>query len=134
MSTDRLHLDLGSRSYDILIAAELLAARACPALEQAVAGRRLFVVTDSNVGPLYADSLAALLVHNGGEVLATEVFPAGEPAKNLRTLARFYDAAVDAGVDRQSLVVALGGGVTGDMAGFLAATYMRGIDYIQAPT
>lgn len=82
------------------------------------------VVTDSNVGRLYADQF-------DDEIVSV---PAGEFYKRLETVAYLYDGFLEAGLDRQGTVVALGGGVIGDMAGFAAATYMRGVRFVQCPT
>ncbi len=83
------------------------------------------VITDSNVGPLYAERI-------GADVVVT--IPAGEAHKTLATVNQLYGQLLSAGLDRQGTVIALGGGVVGDVAGFAAATYMRGVDFIQAPT
>jgi shikimate kinase / 3-dehydroquinate synthase len=84
------------------------------------------VVTDSNVGPLYAARC--------GGATAVITLPAGEQYKTLATVARIYDELLAAGLDRKGTIVALGGGVVGDMAGFAAATYLRGVDFVQCPT
>ncbi len=85
----------------------------------------LAVITDSNVGPLYAHLIDA-------DIVLT--MPAGEQHKTLATVNELYSRLLSAGLDRQGTVVALGGGVVGDVAGFVAATYMRGVDFVQAPT
>ncbi len=103
-------------------------------MNELVAGKTCMIVTDSNVGPLYEEKVAELLKRAGAERVASTSFPAGEPSKNLNTMATLYSDCVKAGLDRKSLIIALGGGVVGDMAGFLAATYMRGIEFIQIPT
>lgn len=96
-------------------------------------GRKLCVVTDSHVAPLYLEELKKALNSAAAEV--TEfVFPAGEKNKNLDTVQKLYEALIKAGLDRKSLLVALGGGVVGDLTGFAAATFLRGIDFIQVPT
>lgn len=84
----------------------------------------MVVVTDDHVGPLHAAQLAA----------ATITVPSGEQHKNLATVRFLYDKFLEAGLDRQGTVVALGGGVVGDMAGFAAATFMRGVPFVQCPT
>lgn len=86
----------------------------------------LAVITDDNVGPLYADEIA--------DAACVITLPPGEQHKTLAMIQRIYDELLAAGIDRQGTVVALGGGVVGDMAGFAAATYMRGIDFVQCPT
>jgi 3-dehydroquinate synthase len=97
------------------------------------AARRLVVVSDSNVAPLHGEPLVRRLRDRG---LAADLvaFPAGEANKTRETKARVEDALSALGADRATIVVALGGGVTGDLAGFVAATWMRGIDVVQAPT
>ena len=84
------------------------------------------VVTDSNVGPLYAERCR--------ETTAVITLPAGEQHKTLATVQRIYDELLAAGLDRKGTIVALGGGVIGDMAGFAAATYLRGVEFVQCPT
>lgn len=84
------------------------------------------VISDSNVAPLYASQFPNALAH--------VTFPAGEQHKNLQTVNTLYSQLLAAGLDRTGTVVALGGGVTGDMAGFVAATYMRGVKLVQCPT
>ena len=96
-------------------------------------GGRALVVTDSNVGPLYAPPVVESLEKSGFTTrLAT--FAAGEQHKTGETFLDLLDAAARAELGRSDLVVALGGGVVGDLAGFVAASYMRGIAYIQVPT
>lgn len=96
-------------------------------------GCRVVIVTDSNVARLYLQQVMESLSEVCTSVSHT-VFPAGEENKNLDTVRDFYQFFVEKELDRSSVVVALGGGVTGDMAGFAAATYLRGISYVQAPT
>ncbi len=97
----------------------------------AVRAHRYAIVTDANVGPLYAARVEAALAG-----LATDVFtiPAGETHKTRDTWATVTDQMLDAGFGRDSAIIALGGGVVGDLAGFVAATFMRGIPFIQMPT
>lgn len=94
---------------------------------------RALVVTDSNVAPLYLDR-AVTSLELAGVPHASFIFPAGEQSKTIETWSRVLTAMAEAQLDRDGLVVALGGGVTGDMAGFAAATYLRGIDVVQVPT
>jgi 3-dehydroquinate synthase len=91
---------------------------------------RYAIVTDSNVGPLYADRARALL----GDRTRVFTVPAGETHKTRRSWAELTDAMLAQGFGRDTTVVALGGGVVGDLAGFVAATYMRGVPYVQVPT
>ena len=94
---------------------------------------RCVVVTDSNVAPLYAEAVEISLAHAGFQPVRV-VVPAGESSKSLTQIGVICDAMIEAGLDRSSLLVALGGGVVGDLAGFAAAVYYRGIPYIQIPT
>jgi len=91
------------------------------------------MVSDSNVEPLYGSAVAGKLRNRGFKVAEVTV-PAGESSKAAEQLFRIYHAAVEAGLDRSSYIVALGGGMVGDLAGFAAATFMRGIKFIQIPT
>ncbi len=128
-----LRVELGSRSYDILIERGLLNAAGghiravCPGAE------RLFVVTDANVGPLYYNRLKAGLEAAGFQ-LRGRVIPAGEGSKCAAQLTDLWEDMTDFGLTRTDAVVALGGGVVGDLAGFAAATVLRGVDFIQIPT
>ena len=124
-----LSIDLGARSYPIHIGAGLLADR--ERLEAALPAGRLLIVSDTNVAPLYLPRLAAAL---RGRALAECVLPAGEASKSLATLALVYDRLAEARINRDGGVLALGGGVVGDIAGLAAATWQRGIDYAQLPT
>jgi 3-dehydroquinate synthase len=91
------------------------------------------VITDSNVGPKYATSVRKALAQSGFETVLITV-PAGEKAKSVPSLQFCYDKLAAHRLERKSFIVALGGGVVGDLAGFVAATYLRGIDFIQIPT
>ena len=129
----RLTVDLPGRAYDILIERGLLS-RAGELCRAAVPKAcRLFVVTDSHVGPLYLDRLRPSLERVGFETAAYTV-PAGEGAKCAQQLSALWEAMMDARLTRTDAVVALGGGVVGDLAGFAAATILRGVDLIQIPT
>lgn len=96
-------------------------------------GRRALIVTDSNVAPLYLDEVKRILQQAFCAVSA-HVLPAGEAHKNTAGIETIYNACIQAALDRNDYLVALGGGVVGDMTGFAAATYMRGIRFIQVPT
>lgn len=91
------------------------------------------LVTDSNVAGLYAGTVSEVLTDAGFDVTLIE-FPAGEENKNLESYGAIQEQLARAGLTRSDIIIALGGGVTGDMAGFAAATYLRGIRYIQIPT
>ena len=96
-------------------------------------GRKLCLVTDSNVGPLYAKDVCGLL-EKEGFFCVSYTFPAGETSKNLDTVSGLYEFLIENSFDRNDVLLALGGGVTGDLTGFAAATYLRGIRFIGMPT
>ncbi|MCM2310822.1 MAG: 3-dehydroquinate synthase [Steroidobacteraceae bacterium] len=126
---ERLHIDLGARSYPILIGPGLIDDAGL--LGEVVAARDVLVVTNTTVGPLYLAHLERALP---GKRVASVVLPDGERYKTLDTLALVFDALVERRMNRDACVAALGGGVVGDMAGFAAACYQRGVDYVQVPT
>ncbi len=123
----KVEVRLGERSYPIHIGQGVF-----PACVEAP-GQRVLLVTDSNVGRLHGERVRMRMASAGGEVALAEV-PAGEASKSLEQTARLYEAAVAAGLDRRSFVVALGGGMVGDLAGFVAATFLRGVRLVQMPT
>jgi 3-dehydroquinate synthase len=125
-------VELGERSYDILMGGGLLNTLGALVASR-VKGRTGLVVTDATVGALYGQAALESLTAAGLRV-GRAVVPAGEASKDGRWLFHLYEQAVEQGLDRQSFVVALGGGVVGDLAGFMAATFLRGIPYIQVPT
>ncbi len=129
-----IQIPLPGRAYDLVIGDRSLADGDCSELRPFVDDRSCLIVTDSNVDTEYAATTVALLESAGASRVEVSVFEAGEAAKSLTTLASLYSAAVAARLDRKSVIVALGGGVVGDTAGFLAASYMRGIDLVQVPT
>jgi len=98
-----------------------------------VTGRKLCIVTDSNVGEIYADTVKKELEKTGNDVYIY-TFTAGEENKNLDVVSDVYEFLIIHKFDRKDMLVALGGGVVGDLTGFTAATYLRGIDFIQIPT
>jgi 3-dehydroquinate synthase len=100
---------------------------------QVCRGRSAAIVTDDNVGPLYLERVRQSMQNAGFNVLATAI-PAGEASKSADLLLRLYEHFHTAGLSRSDPVVALGGGVVGDLAGFAAATYLRGVPLIQVPT
>ena len=100
--------------------------------DEGLAGKSMCIVSDSTVAPLYADQVKAELLKVSDHVYQF-TFPAGEAYKNLDTVQDLFQCLIENGLDRKSLVVALGGGVTGDLSGFGAAAYLRGIDFIQIP-
>jgi len=126
-----LQVALGERSYPIHIGERLLARPDLFAPH--VRGRLAAIVTNATVGPLYADALERTLVQAGARTLRI-VLPDGESHKDWQTLDRIFAALLETRADRGTVLVALGGGVAGDMAGFAAATYQRGIVHLQVPT
>ena len=118
--------------YDILVGAGQLAELPNLLGERGLSGA-VAVISDENVAPPWADHLLDPL-RSAGYAATLITLPAGEAHKNLATIARIYDELVAAGLDRSGVVLALGGGVVGDMAGFAAATYLRGVRFVQIPT
>ncbi len=129
---EKITVPLGERSYDILIEASSLSKVGSVVVALGF-GRKAVVVSDDNVEPLYGDSVSDSLTSAGFDV-KTLIFSAGEENKTLETVERLYHDMLSFGLDRKSFVVALGGGLVGDVAGFAAATYMRGIPFVQVPT
>jgi len=126
-----LEVALAERSYPIHIGAGLLAREGLFAPH--VRGRLAAIVTNTRVGPLYAEALERTLAAAGARSLRI-VLPEGEEHKDWQTLDRIFEQLLEARADRRTVLVALGGGVVGDMAGFAAATYQRGIAHLQVPT
>ena len=122
-----------SRSpYRVVVGSGLLTESGC-LIAREVTARRCALVTDSNVAPLYAGTVQKSLEDSGFETVLITI-PAGEASKSLSQTEKICDAMIAAGLDRSSLLVALGGGVIGDLAGFAASIYYRGIPFIQIPT
>ena len=126
-------VNLGPRSYQIFIGEGLLEELGKLLRQREPNTTRIALVTDSNVGKLYKDQVAAILSHAGFNPWIVEI-PAGEEHKNLAWLAFLYDKLVEGRLERSSPLIALGGGVIGDLAGFAAATFQRGLPFIQVPT
>lgn len=125
-------VQLGQRSYPIKIAPDLLKTigSECARLKL---GERCAIITDKHAGKFYARTVFNSLACAGFSPLLITV-PAGETAKSLRTVEYCYDQLAAHRIERTSFIVALGGGVVGDLAGFVAATYLRGIPFVQVPT
>ena len=121
----KLTMNLGPRSYEIILRRGALQ----NLYQFANLNRRVAVVTDSGVPPLYARQVA-----DQCREAAIITVPQGEASKSLKTLESVLQQMLDAGLGRGDLVIAVGGGVVGDLAGFAAAVYMRGIDFINCPT
>jgi len=127
-----LTVNLGENSYDILIGSGTLSSLGRECSGRGLTGR-VAVITNPAVAGLYADQVRESLVSIGNQVTVIEI-PDGEEYKNSATLNSVYDNLIETGLDRKSFIVALGGGVVGDLAGFAAATYLRGIPFVQVPT
>jgi len=128
---DRLRVELGANSYDIAFSDSF--SELPSELAKIGSPKKLLIVTDSNVEKLYAEDVKELLEGNGYDV-ELYAFVAGEENKNMQSILGICEACIKHGMDRKSQIIALGGGVVGDMAGFAAAIYMRGISFVQIPT
>ena len=128
-----LTVGLGERSYDIVCGRGLLSNVGDIVAPLGRAGRKVFVLTDSDVAPLWLGKTVASLRAAGLDV-SSGTLPAGEKTKRFDSLMAVYSMFADAGLTRSDLVVTLGGGVIGDLGGFAAATYLRGLDFVQIPT
>jgi 3-dehydroquinate synthase len=131
MSAHTLRVELGERAYPIHIGTGLVDDAALYAPH--VAGRQAAVVTNETVAPLYAARVEAALARAGAGSIRV-VLPDGEACKDWQHLDRIFAALLEARLDRRSVLVAVGGGVVGDMAGFAASAYQRGIAHLQVPT
>ncbi|HMT18327.1 MAG TPA: 3-dehydroquinate synthase, partial [Ottowia sp.] len=127
----QVRIDLGERSYPILIGAGLL--DDADAFQAVPAGSDAFIVTNATVGPLYAERLARALAGRHRQVRLIAL-PDGEQHKGWESLNAIFDTLLGHGADRKTVLYALGGGVVGDMTGFAAACYMRGVPFVQVPT
>ncbi len=128
-ATTTLHVDLDERSYPIYIGQGLISKS--DLFKQHINGNKVLIVTDDNVAPLYLNNLATTLA---GFECQSITLPAGEAHKNLDAVSTIYDELIRNRFDRNCTVVALGGGVIGDITGFAAASYQRGVSFIQVPT
>ena len=130
-STISLNVELGERSYPIVIGPNLLSDPAL--LARHVHGRQVAIVTNTTIAPLYLERVAAPLRAAGREVISI-ILPDGEQYKNQASLMQVFDALLANKCDRKTTMVALGGGVIGDLTGYAAASYMRGVPFVQLPT
>ncbi|HHU92868.1 MAG TPA: 3-dehydroquinate synthase [Halanaerobiaceae bacterium] len=131
---EKIKIDLREeqRDYEIIIGAGLLN-RLDKYIGQLYQGKKIFLVTDENVMKFYGEQVKEVLSSAGYEI-TLYVLPAGEEAKSSPYLKKGYDYLLENNFNRDNLILALGGGVVGDLAGFLAATFMRGIPFVQIPT
>ncbi len=130
-----IRVELSDRAYPILIGSRLCVDEtARQAISETVGGRHCLLISDDHVAPLYAGDLRSALRSAGAREVCETTFPAGEASKTPAVLEKLWRFGVAAGLGRDAVAVALGGGVVGDIAGFFAATYMRGIRFMQVPT
>ncbi|KAJ9172645.1 hypothetical protein P3X46_015859 [Hevea brasiliensis] len=128
-----VEVDLGNRSYPIYIGSGLLDQPEL--LQRHVHGKRVLVVTNNTIGLLYLDKVVDALTRGNPNVsVESVILPDGEKYKNMETLMKVFDKAIELRLDRRCTFVALGGGVIGDMCGFAAAAFLRGVNFIQIPT
>ena len=127
-----LVVDLGERSYPIIIEDNLLD-RIDEEIQKVFKGNKVFILTDENVNKFYGDRISSKLLEAGYDVRSLAL-PAGEETKSFFTLPEVYNALLDFNLTRSDLIVTLGGGVIGDLGGFVASTYLRGVSFVQIPT
>lgn len=128
----KLTVDLGPNSYPIHIENGILA-KAGELVSEVFSGKKIMIVSDDNVFPLYGEIITKALSDSGFECHSF-VLPYGEPTKSFQSLPKIYEALINAKLTRSDLLIALGGGVIGDLAGFAASSYLRGIKFVQIPT
>ena len=127
-----LKVDLKDRSYSIIIEKGLIN-RVSEEIRKVYKGKKIFIITDDNVNKYYGDKISEELKVSDFEVKLLSLKP-GEETKNFNTLPIVYNELLDFNLTRSDLIIALGGGVIGDLAGFVASTYLRGVDFVQIPT
>lgn len=127
----KLYVDLGENSYPIYIENNILS-QAASYLTDIFSGKRIIIISDDNVYPLYGEQLTENL--SVSYECHHLVLPHGEATKNFQSLPKIYSAMLKAKISRSDLVIALGGGVIGDLAGFAAASFLRGVKFVQIPT
>lgn len=128
----KIDVHLGSRSYSILIMPGLLDDLANK-LAKGLSGKNVLIITDNNVNAIYGKSVLSKISAVSEKASISSIVP-GEASKTLKTVEKLYQDCIDAELNRTSVIIALGGGVVGDIAGFVAASYMRGISFVQIPT
>lgn len=132
MTAERVRVGLGERAYDIVVGKNVLADAGCE-VGALTKSRRAFLVTDENVARRHLDTLRHALRESGIDC-AVAILPPGEATKSFAMLEHLTSLMLDAGIERGDLVIAMGGGVIGDLSGFAAGILKRGIDYVQIPT
>ena len=135
LANETVHIDLASptRHYDIIVGENLLG-QAGDLVREHVGIRRCLIVTDATIAPLFLKRLEAVMAASGHDVLSSIVLPAGEQSKSFTVLQQLLDQIFERAIDRGTLLVALGGGVVGDLVGFTASITLRGLDFVQIPT
>lgn len=129
---ETLNVPLGDRSYDIHVGPGVIE-NAGALLKDVLRAPRAIIVTDENVAPHWLETLRSSL--NNSDIKTREtILPPGEHTKSLEHLGKLLDNLLEGGIDRKTSLIALGGGVVGDLTGFAAATVMRGVDFVQVPT
>jgi 3-dehydroquinate synthase len=126
-----LEVSLGDRSYPIFIGSGLISKSEL--FQPLIAGQSVYIVSNTTVAPLYSKTLIETISGDAKSVHEI-ILPDGESYKDWATIQKIFDALLANGADRKTVIIALGGGVVGDMAGFAAASFMRGIRFIQVPT
>lgn len=127
-----VEVDLGDRSYPIYIGAGLL--NQGELLRKHIPGKRVLIVTNETIAPLYLERCRAALTEGGNLQVDEVILPDGEEYKSIEVLQKVWDKALECRLDRGTTFLALGGGVVGDMTGFAAACYQRGVHFVQVPT
>ena len=130
---EKITMNLINDNYDIIIGNDLIKKSGELIRENIKNTEKIFIISDDNVFPLYGNKLIKSLENQGFKVYK-KIIKAGEKSKNLNTVSKLYNSLINKTIERDSTVISLGGGVVGDLAGFIAATYMRGINFVQIPT
>ena len=125
-----LRVNLGENSYDILIGTNTLS-QIGKYVESK--GGKVFIISDTNVAPIFANTVMDSLLEKGYDCKLM-VLPAGEPTKSINSITPIYSSMLAFNLTRKDLIITLGGGVIGDLGGFVASTYLRGVDFVQVPT
>ena len=131
-TSSRVHVALAKNSYDILIGHDLFTATA-EDLSVLLAEKQVVIITDANIAPLHLQATEKALAEFARQTVSF-ILPAGEASKSFGTYEQLVNDILGLPIDRQTVLVALGGGVIGDLAGFAAASLLRGLDFIQIPT
>ena len=126
----KLRVNLGENSYDIIIGKNHLSKIGDYVTSR---GGKVFIISDTNVAPIFANTVIDSLGEKGYECKLM-VLEAGEPTKNIKSIYPIYSSMIEFNLTRRDLVITLGGGVIGDLGGFVASTYLRGVDFVQVPT